>query len=189
MSEANIAPSKACSKCGAAKPQTEKFFRRNSGMKSGFLNACHDCETAYRNRPEIKERRAKWRSENAERRREYHRRYCREWYARSPKKRVCHSISVLMNRSIKGGKNGWSWERLVGYTRSDLVSHIEKQFTRGMTWENYGEWHIDHIVPIASFSFDRPQDPEFATCWALTNLRPLWGPLNCAKGGERTLLL
>ena len=34
----------------------------------------------------------------------------------------------------------------------EVAEHIESQFTEGMTWENYGEWHVDHRLPITSFN-------------------------------------
>src|SRR3546814_3330220 len=51
-------------------------------------------------------------------------------------------------RSLGDGKNGRSWEILVGYTVADLMAHLERQFLPGMSWDNRGEWHIDHIRPL-----------------------------------------
>jgi 5-methylcytosine-specific restriction endonuclease McrA len=42
-----------------------------------------------------------------------------------------------------------------------------------MTWENYGEWRVDHIKPISSFNFTDINDDEFKKCWPLENLQPL----------------
>jgi hypothetical protein len=59
-----------------------------------------------------------------------------------------------------------------------------------MTWENYGPaWHIDHIVPVASFGLDGCDDDEVRACWALTNLRPMWATLNIKKGARREHLI
>lgn len=83
---------------------------------------------------------------------------------------------------IRGGKGGRKWQDLVGYTIVQLKKHLEKQFEPGMTWGNRGtEWHIDHIVPVAAFNFETPDDIDFKRCWALTNLRPLWAPDNIKK--------
>jgi hypothetical protein len=70
----------------------------------------------------------------------------------------------------------------LGYTIEELMSHLEKQFTEGMTWENYGEWHVDHIKPMSSFKFESVDDPEFKECWKLENLQPLWEEDNLSKG-------
>ena len=48
-----------------------------------------------------------------------------------------------------------------------------------MTWDNYGEWHVDHIRPISNFTLI--DDPEFKECWALSNLQPLWSIDNFSK--------
>ena len=91
--------------------------------------------------------------------------------------------------ALQGGKRGRSWENLVGYTVDDLRAHLERQFTKGMTWDNMGEWHVDHILPKVSFTYSSAEDPEFRACWALTNLRPLWGAENISKHAKRLHLI
>lgn len=80
---------------------------------------------------------------------------------------------------------------MLGYTMADLKRHIERQFVRGMNWQNYGRggWHIDHITPVSHFKIVEAGDAEFRACWALANLRPLWEPLNNAKKNKRTHLI
>jgi 5-methylcytosine-specific restriction endonuclease McrA len=101
---------------------------------------------------------------------------------RDPKYRLNHSISSGILQSLKHNKNGHHWEDLVGYTLNDLQHRLETQFELGMTWENYGKWHIDHIIPISAFMFSSPDDLDFKRCWALENLRPLWANENNSKG-------
>ena len=67
------------------------------------------------------------------------------------------------------------------YTFECLVQHLENNFVEGMTWDNYGEWHIDHIVAESKFSYNSFQDPEFLKCWDLGNLQPLWKQDNLSK--------
>lgn len=45
-------------------------------------------------------------------------------------------------------------------------------------------WHIDHIVPSASFKFESLDDPDFLICWGLDNLRPLEAKTNMSKGAK-----
>ena len=71
---------------------------------------------------------------------------------------------------------------LLDFTKVELIAHLESLFTDGMSWENMGEWHIDHIRPIASFNYDSTDHPEFKECWALENLQPLWATDNMSKG-------
>jgi hypothetical protein len=73
---------------------------------------------------------------------------------------------------------------MVGYSALDLKEHLEKQFIDGMTWENYGEWHIDHIKPISLFVFESVDDKEFKECWSLNNLQPMWGVENIKKSNK-----
>lgn len=68
---------------------------------------------------------------------------------------------------------------LVGCTYQELYDHLEEQFTDGMTWDNYGDWHVDHIIPCASW--DLSQDKEQKLCFHYTNLQPLWGEENNSK--------
>lgn len=98
-------------------------------------------------------------------------------------------MKTAVRLSLLGAKAGRKWEALAGYTVEDLKLHLERQFTKGMTWANMGEWHIDHIIPKASFSFTTADEPEFKACWALTNLRPLWATENHSKHAKRLHLI
>lgn len=108
-----------------------------------------------------------------------------------PAFRLRRLMSRRMWVSLKKKKDGWSWERLVGYTRKDLLQHLEKQFTQGMSWDRFaaGEIHIDHIVPVISFNCTAPTGPDFQACWALANLRPMWAKENMSKGAQITHLI
>ncbi len=86
-----------------------------------------------------------------------------------------------IRKSLRGNKNGSPWELLVGYTVTDLKKHLQRQFGPGMSWNNYGEWHIDHIIPINAFNFNSSDDMDFKRCWALKNLQPLWAHENRIK--------
>ncbi|MHB1342692.1 MAG: hypothetical protein ACYCX5_13175 [Coriobacteriia bacterium] len=90
-------------------------------------------------------------------------------------------MSRAIHKAIGTNKSGRSWETLVGYSLDDLAYHLESQFDRGMEWRNIGSWHIDHIVPKSLFRYEHPEDPEFAICWSLANLRPMWGADNISK--------
>lgn len=62
------------------------------------------------------------------------------------------------------------------------MAHLEAQFAPGMTWENRGEWHVDHIRPLASFDLTDPE--QLRTASHYTNLQPLWASDNLAKGAR-----
>jgi len=72
----------------------------------------------------------------------------------------------------------------LGYTPEELKSHLESRFLTGMSWSNYGEWHIDHIKPIIAFIKSGCFDPLIIN--ALENLTPLWAKDNMSKGAKWT---
>lgn len=114
------------------------------------------------------------------------RRHKRNKSPRAKRKYLSQHVSGGMRRSLKTGKHGHHWESLVDYTLDDLIKHLESQFLPGMTWDNYGEWHIDHIIPVSVFNFDSYDHPDFRRCWALSNLRPMWAKDNFKKGARFT---
>ena len=89
-----------------------------------------------------------------------------------------------MWRSLKDKKGGRSWETLVDYTLKELMDHLETNFLEGMSWDNYGNWHIDHIKPVSSFNINSFDSDDFRECWELTNLQPLWAEDNLKKGSS-----
>lgn len=68
---------------------------------------------------------------------------------------------------------------LLGCTIDELKTHLENQFTEGMTWDNQGEWHIDHIKPCASFNLALLSEQQ--KCFHYSNLQPLWAKDNLEK--------
>lgn len=94
-----------------------------------------------------------------------------------------------IRNSLNSGKQGRSWREMVPYSLEDLMEHLERQFVKGMTWDNRDQWHIDHIRPLASFEFSTPECDGFQQAWALTNLRPLWATENRVKSAKRLFLI
>lgn len=74
---------------------------------------------------------------------------------------------------------------VLGCTFEEFKVHIEKQFLRGMAWSNRKDWHIDHIVPVASAS---TQD-EVLALFHHSNLRPMWANENITKSDQITHLI
>jgi hypothetical protein len=75
-----------------------------------------------------------------------------------------------------------SFTSLVGTNKENLWKHLEKQFKDGMTKENYGKWHIDHIKPCAAFNLINIKEQR--ECFHYTNLQPLWAKENLSKGAK-----
>ncbi|MGX9392558.1 hypothetical protein ACWX0K_20380 [Nitrobacteraceae bacterium UC4446_H13] len=123
------------------------------------------------------------------RQRTYQRKYEKQKRIDDPRFVIAGRMSAGISNSLRDGKGGRSWERLVGYTVDDPMSHLERQFLPGMSWDNRALWHIDHIVPQSAFRFDSVGDPDFLRAWALTNLRPLWAVENIKKSAKRLFLI
>jgi hypothetical protein len=105
--------------------------------------------------------------------------YRRYW--EDDKYRVNACMRAAISRCMNGEKNGKHWFDIVGYDLKELMSHIEKQFADGMNWGNYGEWEIDHRIPISAFNFMSHKDIDFKRAWNLKNLQPLWKHENRVK--------
>jgi hypothetical protein len=108
----------------------------------------------------------------------------RAWQRRSINWRIRTGIATTISHTIKRGLRRGRCFGLVGYTVQELKTHLESRFLPGMTWDNYGEWHIDHVIPQAKFKYRTVDDPDFVACWALTNLQPLWRDDNLRKGSK-----
>lgn len=97
---------------------------------------------------------------------------------------LSNNMRVAIWQTIRGHKNGRKWQRLVGYSVDDLKKHLERQFQPGMSWDNYGDWHIDHRTPISVFNYETPEHEDFKRCWALENLQPMWAKENIIKNAK-----
>jgi hypothetical protein len=101
--------------------------------------------------------------------------------------RLTKRVRQILRRAInppskyKSGKKAHKLKEVCGYTPKKLRGHIESLFKEGMTWDNYGEWEIDHIRPISSFNYTTTECEDFQKCWGLNNLQPLWAKDNMSK--------
>jgi hypothetical protein len=96
-------------------------------------------------------------------------------------------LSRRMRHALAGrniDKNNVHIFNLLGFTIQDLKAHLESQFVDGMSWNNYGEWHIDHKTPDSWFSYSSVSDDSFRSSWSLANLQPLWKLDNLKKGNR-----
>jgi hypothetical protein len=127
----------------------------------------------HENKETVKEKLKFWSQNNKDKRNEISRRY----YHKFKTLMICRR---LIKRTIKflGTEKELTTLELLGYSPIELKESIQKKFKSGMTWENYGEWHIDHIRPISSFQ--KEDNPK--TINDLDNLQPLWATENLSKG-------
>lgn len=125
-----------------------------------------------------------YREKNVEKIREIKRNYEKTRKANDPLYKLINNFRTAIYQVLKENniqKNGHYFE-VLGYSPDELIIHLENQFKDGMTWDNYGEWHVDHIKAIASYNIQEIGDSEFMECWSLDNLQPLWGEENIRKG-------
>lgn len=98
--------------------------------------------------------------------------------------RIRCNLSTRISAAVRRSK-GRKWDSsaaLIGCTIADLRVHLESLFRPGMSWANYGEWHIDHRQPCAAF--DLREESQQLACFHFLNLQPLWRAENCAKGAK-----
>ena len=195
---------KKCSKCKEIKNFEE--FGKNKSRKDGFHHQCKSCQKKYyeenkeqvkkrqkkhreENKELIKERAKKWREDNKEYKKKYRKenrdainKYFRERRDSEPLFKLTTNLRnrtsyIFKYKNIK--KNSRTHEML-GIEWEELKVYIEDMFTDGMTWENYGEWHIDHIYPLSKAK-DKKHLKELCH---YTNLQPLWAKDNISKGNK-----
>ena len=98
------------------------------------------------------------------------------------KHKLRHSTWVAFKN--KGYKKGSSTEKILGCSFEIVKKEIEMKFVKGMSWDNRDEWHIDHIIPLASAKTEE----ELIKLCHYTNLQPLWAKDNISKKDKVPLL-
>lgn len=108
------------------------------------------------------------------------------WHKNERKTNYVFSMRKRMSCLIGGAlrKKGYAKKSLtfeiLGCDYETFANHIESQFKDGMSWENRSEWHIDHIIPLASAK----TESEVLALNHYTNLQPLWALDNIKKGAK-----
>lgn len=99
-----------------------------------------------------------------------------------PLYRLKHNMRNRVRNVFKSKK--WhkdnSTADFIGCSLQELKKHIESKFTEGMSWENYGQWELDHIYPL---SLCESSEEIFQKCH-YTNLQPLWRIDNIKKSNK-----
>ncbi len=153
-----------CSKCNILK--SFMCFNRNSQSSIGICYMCKECSNKksrerHKNTPGLYAKESRQRRLNI-------------------KNRIRMNLGTRLWQVVSK-KHGNTME-LTGCTTELLMTYIESKFTDGMNWENYGKWHIDHIVPCASFDLENPEEQK--KCFHWSNLQPLWAEDNIRKGSR-----
>lgn len=136
----------------------------------------------YKNHEKRKSKSKKYKQENKSILRIKHRLYTNKKYYEDMEYRLKILIRGRIWKALKRNSKYSSSLELLGCSISDLKDHLEKQFTKGMSWGNYGQWHIDHIKPCSSF--DLTNSDQQKLCFHYTNLQPLWAKDNIRKSNK-----
>lgn len=163
---------KHCPKCDQIKTRDE--FAVDKRKRMGLQGSCRQCQLIvnrhYKHSDHGRERINKTR---------------RERYTSDPKDKMTRILRARLSQALKRAKHGKAVKRLctldiLGCKMDFFMQHIEQQFQDGMTWENHGQWHIDHILPCASFDLTNAEEQK--TCFNFSNMTPLWAEDNLKKG-------
>lgn len=110
----------------------------------------------------------------------YHAEYSQKRCKEDPAYLLAKRLRTRISEALRGRCKVSTTIALLGCTPEELALHLEEQFEPGMTWGNYGDWHVDHIRPLASF--DLANEDEQRQAFHFTNTRPLWAQDNRNKG-------
>lgn len=192
-----------CNKCHTEKDL--KQFTKNKTGKFGRRSMCKQCDKEYQakfyieNKEKITKSNKKWLSKNYDKHRKYqkrwrheninlvrkyHRNYLKQKRKTNAGFKIAHNIRVRMTQAIKKHYKALDTFSLIGCDIEYLMYYLQEQFKKGMSWDNYGDWHIDHIKPCASF--DLSKEKEQQKCFHYSNLQPLWAEDNQRKSWKRS---
>jgi len=179
---------KLCKSCNLNKALEE--YSKNKALKDGFNIYCKNCckikHAEYRklNKTALSTKR-KLRY-NPEKARQYYlsKRVLKGYRKADPVQvKLRKRLRKRIKNVLKGNPKSLSLTKSLGCTYKELKLYLESLFQPGMTWQNYGKWHIDHIRPCASFDLSKPE--EQLKCFHFSNLQPLWAEENLSKGKRR----
>lgn len=173
---------KTCARCSTDKPYTE--FTKQKTTKDGHGSYCSLCRKEYAKHKFLTDStyrasRSKsavlWMKRNRGKVKAYRKRYNSTPIGRVKRRIGVHLRKLLTVSNIKKDPICPS----IGCSRKAFRTHMEQRFQTGMTWDNYGEWTIDHIKPLCLFNLLDPKERLAANLY--TNLQPLWSKDNTLK--------
>jgi len=138
-----------------------------------------------RDLPEVKEKTTKYQADYNRANRESRSAKRKERLKKDPLFKLTTSIRSTIGGAFKRTCQGVFCKeegtaRILGCSFEFFTSHIASQFTEGMTLENYGEWHLDHIIPLATATTRE----DVVRLNHYTNFQPLWAKDNLSKGSK-----
>jgi hypothetical protein len=155
------------------KQQSKKWYLKNKEIKNQKSK-----EWFIKNREKHRQLMKKWFLKN----KEYVNKKNRERRKTDPTVKMISNIRRRILLALKGKNKSTNTMKLLGTDIQGVWNHLESTFKPGMTKENHGLWHIDHIRPCASFDLNKPE--EQLKCFHYTNLQALWAHENLSKGAK-----
>lgn len=197
MTEAREVSEKLCKDCGLIRPASE--FSKDKSKSTGLATYCKDCQKVrkrnhywsdpdrsrassnnwyYSNKERALKSCREWDKANREKINESKRRRYRDRIENDVNFKLDFSMRAALQRLIrKGGRS-----TKVPYSADMLRQRLECQFKPGMSWDNYGEWEIDHKIPMSLMMERGEFRPHIIN--ALSNFQPLWKEENRSKGAR-----
>ena len=189
---------KCCSICKLELPISSFYFKRTENVYVAKCKECTKTQQRQRNKDTktaVSENKKRyWESNKAtiKARRKTHkvdpvnkRDTHREWERKRLVSDPCYRLAKSLRRRARHamvGKGGKTTEELLGCSFEAFKLHLESKFTTGMTWDNYGEWEIDHIFPLSKANLN-DLDEVKRVCH-FSNLQPLWKIDNIIKSNK-----
>ena len=136
----------------------------------------------YNNIEKSKQNNKQWVLNNKEYRYKYNNEYVKNRKKTDSLFKLISNIRISIRTSIKRqgfNKKSKTYE-ILGCTFEEFKQHIERQFTKNMTWENRNEWHLDHIYPVSLAK----NEEEIIKLNHYTNFQPLWAKDNLQKSNK-----
>jgi hypothetical protein len=182
---------KFCNSC--KKERLINEFCKDKSKRDGLRSQCKKCSLQYakqylQNHKEQKQQYLKnyyqckkllYKQYNQEHR-EQRNQYQKNKFRTDVSFKIAFCLRIRLNQVLKGNYKSQSIVELLGCSIEQLKQHLESKFTNGMSFSNYGLWHIDHIRPCSNF--DLSLESEQRKCFHYLNLQPLWAVDNLKKG-------
>lgn len=160
---------KCCCNCKEWKELTQ--YNNTENHWDNLRNDCKDCLS-------------EWRTNNRKQLNTKQLIYEKNRRATDPGFKIIGILRSRLGNALKrkNAKKSQPTLELTGCEINFLKGYLEGKFAEGMSWENHGDWHIDHIRPCCNF--DLTIEEEQKKCFHYTNLQPLWAQENLSKGGK-----
>jgi hypothetical protein len=155
-----------------------QYGARSKGLTPRIIETPYD--VVRKTDAEKIEYRKKWKIQNQDTIRKQARDRARERRKTDPLYVLRNNISRSIRANLTNGYKSESTKKIIGCSIEELKLYLESKFTDGMSWYNYGKWHIDHITPISLARTNK----EVYQLNHYTNFQPLWAEDNLKKSNK-----